>query len=65
MTKLLTGIPQNGRKAVYSRMTGWYRLLLLPKLRQGIDPKIQMEHMDKNSKWPKLFYGPICFKGWN
>lgn len=65
MTKLLTGIPQKGRKAVYSRMTGWSRLLLLPKFRQGVDPRFQMEHMDKNSKWPKLFYGSISFKGSN
>jgi hypothetical protein len=63
MTKLLTGIPKKGRKAVYSRMTGWSRLLLLPKFRQGVDPRFQMEHMDRNSKWPKLFYGSICFKG--
>ena len=65
MTKLLTGIPKKGRKAVYSRMTGWYRLLLLPQFRKGVDPRIQMVHMDKNSKWPKLFYGPISFKGGN
>jgi len=37
----------------------------LPKFRQGVDPRFQMEHMDKNSKWPKLFYGPISFKGEN
>ena len=65
MTKLLTGIPKKGRKAVYSRMTGWSRLLLLPKFRHGVDPRIQMVYMDKNSKWPKLFYGPISFKGGN
>ena len=65
MIKLLTGIPKNGRKAVYGRLTGWYRLLLLPKLRQGVDPRFQMEHMDKNSKWPNLFYGSICCKGEN
>jgi hypothetical protein len=65
MTKLLTGIPKKGRKAVYSRMTGWARLLLLPEFRQEVDPRIQMEHMDKNSKWPKLLYGPISFKGRN
>ena len=65
MIKLLTGIPKNGRKAVHGRMTGWYRLILLPKLRQGVDPRIQMEYMNMNSKWPKLFYGPICFKGSN
>jgi len=65
MTKLLTGIPKNGRKAVYNRMTGWSRLLLLPKFRQGVDPRLQMEHMEKNSKWPELFHGSLSFKGGN
>ena len=65
MTKHLTGIPKKGLNAVYSRMTGWSRLLLLPKFRQGVDPRIQMAHMDMNSKWPKLFYGSIRFKGEN
>jgi len=62
MTKLLTGIPKKGRKAVYSRMTGWSRLLLLPKFRQGVDPRFQMEHMNKNSNGPSYSMGPSALR---
>jgi hypothetical protein len=45
-------ISQNSRKAVYGRGLGWYGLPQVPKSRQGIDPRIEMDCMDEYSKYP-------------
>ena len=65
MIKLLTKIPKEGRSAIHNKLTGWSRLLLLPKFRQGVDPKIQYEMSDKNQKWPTLYNQPPCYRGEN
>lgn len=65
MIKLLTGIPKAGRSAIYNKLTGWSRLVLLPKFRQGVDPKIQYVMADKNQKWPTLYNEPPSFRGEN